>query len=326
MSLVPRLLAEAAVVFNTSVAPGRPGGRGPQNPSVPLGNGWVGVPEELCYCKGWYNLKGSDSQASFADIMQWVVFVLCMLVVVWNAINFFYYSRQTTSWECVFVMTIVCAFYGFSIWHQFDSPVIAYFSTGNISVLLRYGQWLFCTPVLLVAVSDMTGRNGSYSREHMLMIMADVFAVTIYVGTAVSPNFWVKFFCTAFSTIAFMYLFFMANRCYKKLLDDVPTARCRSLVQLIRVVFFVGWNMHTCSSLANPEVLNFLNALEYQITACFGDLVAKVLFCALATYLRVLMHHDAPPEEEDDAIGPNQIAMDDACEGGYEGAARAAAA
>ena len=44
---------------------------------------------------------------------------------------------------CIFAGT----FYGFTIWLTWSSPVLVYLNTGNFVVMLRYGQWLFCTPV-----------------------------------------------------------------------------------------------------------------------------------------------------------------------------------
>lgn len=43
--------------------------------------------------------------------------------------------------------TISGTFYGFTIFQTWTSPVIIYLNTGNFVVMLRYGQWLFCTPV-----------------------------------------------------------------------------------------------------------------------------------------------------------------------------------
>ena len=39
------------------------------------------------------------------------------------------------------------AYYGFSIWNTWSSPVMLYLDTGDVVFILRYGQWLFCTPV-----------------------------------------------------------------------------------------------------------------------------------------------------------------------------------
>ena len=103
-------------------------------------------------------------------------------------------------------------FYGFTIWQTWSSPVSVYLNTGNFVVMLRYGQWLFCTPVLLAFVSNMTGQHKSYSQNNINMIIADVMAVTIFVFSCLAVEFWAKIWCYIISVAGFTYLYFLAWR------------------------------------------------------------------------------------------------------------------
>ena len=51
--------------------------------------------------------------------------------------------------------------------------------------------------------------------------------------------------------------------------------------------FFIGWNLHTLFSSLGPEALKLINVHQTEIGACLSDLVAKILYCSVATYLRV---------------------------------------
>lgn len=78
-----------------------------------------------------------------------------------------------------------------------------------------------------------------------------------------------------------------AVQCFQVLEQEVPTLQMRFTVKAIIVTFFVGWNLHTLFSSVGPECLGWLGVQQTEICACFSDLVAKCLYCTLATLLRV---------------------------------------
>ena len=52
---------------------------------------------------------------------------------------------------------------------------------------------LFTHPqVLLVLVSNLTGRKTEYSHDDVHMVIADVMAVTFFIFTILTPQIWVK--------------------------------------------------------------------------------------------------------------------------------------
>jgi hypothetical protein len=114
-------------------------------------------------------------------------------------------------------------------------------STGKYIVMLRYGQWLFATPVsnghgglsrspqhhcmlrcqdppscpllnqvLLINVADLTGQRGSYTQEHMAMVVADIFAIAVFVLGCVSPSYGVMVLCYYLSWAGFLLSFWIA--------------------------------------------------------------------------------------------------------------------
>ena len=58
-------------------------------------------------------------------------------------------------------------------------------------------------------------------------------------------------------------------------------------VLALHIIYHIGWNIHTVQASVGPDALNGLNFLATQIFACFGDMVAKVAFCAVVTVLRM---------------------------------------
>ena len=68
---------------------------------------------------------------------------------------------------------------------------------------------------------------------------------------------------------------------------EVPTKEMRVTILALHIIYHVGWNIHTVQASVGPDCLGILNFLSTQIFACFGDLVAKVAFCAVVTALRI---------------------------------------
>ena len=68
---------------------------------------------------------------------------------------------------------------------------------------------------------------------------------------------------------------------------EVPTKEMRVTILALHIIYHIGWNIHTVQASVGPDCLGILNFLSTQIFACFGDLVAKVAFCAVVTALRI---------------------------------------
>lgn len=158
------------------------------------------------------------------------------------------------------------------------------------------GNWLWATPVTVLCVANLTGRNETYTKLHAWMIIADVFAVTFFLFNGASFNFWIKLFASIASLGNFCFLFYVAFKCFQDTERAVPTNRLRRTIKMIVAIFYIGWNLHTFFSAAGPECLKFLNPLQTQIGSVFADLTCKMLFSAAVTYFRVQMQKDWPLE------------------------------
>ena len=51
---------------------------------------------------------GTNDQLNFANGMQYVIFVMCLLVLALNLFVSIQFGRDCVSWEVVFVMGFVC--------------------------------------------------------------------------------------------------------------------------------------------------------------------------------------------------------------------------
>ena len=63
--------------------------------------------------------------------------------------------------------------------------------------------------------------------------------------------------------------------------------KLRKTIFYLKMIFFIGWNIHTVQATIGPDVYDGVNTLTTEIIACFGDMVAKCLFCLVATILRI---------------------------------------
>ena len=66
--------------------------------------------------------------------------------------------------------------------------------------------------VLLVLVSNLTGRHADYSPDNIKMILADVCAVTFFLFCILSAQIWVKIVCYILAALGFVYLYYLAYK------------------------------------------------------------------------------------------------------------------
>ncbi|KAG2498040.1 hypothetical protein HYH03_003801 [Edaphochlamys debaryana] len=157
---------------------------------------------------------------------------------------------------------------------------MVFLSTGNFVVMGRYVQWLMATPAISSLVANMTGRPRGYSVFDMLLVLTDVWGVAAFLVCVLSTSFWIK-------TI---------------------------------IVYYIGQNVHTLFSTIGPEVGGFINTLQTEVGATFGDLTAKVAFCICATILnlQVFLYHRnnaASQEAEGDELEARKLAPQEGAEG-----------
>ena len=63
--------------------------------------------------------------------------------------------------------------------------------------------------------------------------------------------------------------------------------KTRKTIKYLHLIFHIGWNIHTVQATIGPDEYNAVNTLTTEIIACFGDMVAKCLFCFVVTLLRM---------------------------------------
>ena len=149
------------------------------------------------------------------------------------------------------------------------------------------------TQVLLVLVSNLTGNHTEYTQEHLWMIIADVMAVTFFVFCILTSQIWVKIICYLIAALGFIFLYWIAYKCFIAAGKEVPTKGMQRTILALHIIYHIGWNIHTVQASIGPDCLGALGFIATQIFACFGDLVAKVGFCAVVTFLRLQLHFHA---------------------------------
>ena len=66
--------------------------------------------------------------------------------------------------------------------------------------------------VLLVLVSNLTGRHADYSPDNIKMILADVCAVMFFLFCILTAQIWVKIVCYILAALGFVYLYYLAYK------------------------------------------------------------------------------------------------------------------
>ncbi|KAG2434579.1 hypothetical protein HYH02_012243 [Chlamydomonas schloesseri] len=218
-----------------------------------------------------------------------------------NVFLFVKWGKGAARWENFWIMAIAFTFYCFYNPEPYTSPQMVFLSTGNFVVVGRYVQWLMATPAISSLVANMTGRPRDYTLRDMFLVLTDVWAVACFIVCCLSTSFWIKITFYVLALVFFLIVFVFAGKSFGELINnDCPTETSRTTAKIVVVVYFVGQNVHTLFSTIGPEVGGFINALQAEIGATFGDLTAKVLFCSVATVLnfQVFMYHKRQAEEQ----------------------------
>eukprot|EP00227_Mantoniella_beaufortii_P012566 CAMPEP_0197575022 /NCGR_PEP_ID=MMETSP1326-20131121/568_1 /TAXON_ID=1155430 /ORGANISM="Genus nov. species nov., Strain RCC2288" /LENGTH=417 /DNA_ID=CAMNT_0043137715 /DNA_START=248 /DNA_END=1498 /DNA_ORIENTATION=- len=254
--------------------------------------------------------------------LQWICFALSFC-------SFAFYSykvyKKQCGWEVIYICIIESIKYILELWWEKSSPATLYicnkshfdlhnqttgeFYGGSLAVAcgtdfvvapwLRYGEWLLTCPVILIALSNLSGLKDDYNFRTMKLLSSDQGTIVMGVTAAYSTG-GVK---AAFFTLGVFYgmtTFYTAFLVYAEAYENVPAGKCQKLVSHMAWMFYLSWMLFPVMFLLGPEGAGHLDNDGSVIGHTFADLLSKNLWGIWSVFLReaVRAHHRKLWKEE----------------------------
>ncbi|GAX82612.1 hypothetical protein CEUSTIGMA_g10038.t1 [Chlamydomonas eustigma] len=231
----------------------------------------------------WLHSHGTEGQRLGATVMQWTAFVLCVLILMFYT---YHYWKATTGWEEVYVCLVELVKVLIEIYLEYESPSALYLSTGNWILWLRYAEWLFTCPVILIHLSNLTGLKDDYSKRTMRLLVSDIGCVVWGVSAALTTGY-LKWIFFLFGMLYGFNTYFHSAKVYIESYHTVPKGHCRLVVRCMALFFYSAWTMYPLLFALGPEGLGLMNSYTSTITTSFADIMTKQLWGLLGHHLRV---------------------------------------
>nr|AHH02105.1 protein 121 [synthetic construct] len=239
-----------------------------------------------CQCDAWEIPYGTDMEETAGNVMQIVTIAFSVLPL------FFYaYSawKATCGWEEVYVciVELICMVLSYEFERQ--SPATLYLSTGNQVVLLRYSEWLFTCPVILIHLSNITGLKDNYTKRTMALIVSDIGCIVCGVLAASSQGpIKIVFFLMGLTYGCMTY--YQAGRIYIEAYHMVPKGRCKLYVRLMAWIYFITWLCFPIWFLCGPEGYGVFSFYGSSVAHSISDIWSKMVWGFIGHNLRIEIH------------------------------------
>mmetsp|Transcript_2521 Transcript_2521/g.3956 ORF Transcript_2521/g.3956 Transcript_2521/m.3956 type:complete len:609 (+) Transcript_2521:240-2066(+) len=272
------------------------------------------------------------SEHNFAVALQWICFGLSFF-----SFGFYTYKvyKKECGWEVIYIGLVESIKYLLEILWENESPATLYVCskpyddlyingtyTSDISVTcagdvvvapwLRYAEWLLTCPVILIALSNLSGLKDDYNFRTMKLLSSDQGTIVMGVTAAYSTG-GVK---GAFFTLGLAYgmtTFYTAFLVYAEAYENVPVGKCKTLVSQMAYMFYVSWLMFPTLFLLGPEGAGHLSNAGSVIAHTFADLISKNLWGFWSLFLRqaVRDHHRNlyKEEQERERLGLSELVI-----------------
>lgn len=231
--------------------------------------------------------------------------------------------KKQCGWEVIYIAMVEFVKYLLEIMWEFESPATLYvcdkpydeiYTNGTkynddissicqgsvvVAPWLRYAEWLLTCPVILIALSNLTGLKDDYNFRTMKLLTSDQGTIIMGVTAAYSTG-GVK---GAFFTLGVIYgmtTFYTAFLVYAEAYENVPAGKCKMIVTQMAYMFFFSWIMFPILFLLGPEGAGHLSPSGSVIAHTFADLFSKNLWGLYSVYLRIQVraHHRKLYKEE----------------------------
>jgi len=238
--------------------------------------------------------EGDDSIDAYVAIgFVWIAFVLSFVSLFFFG---YQYKIKSCGWEVIYVAFLEAVNYIFIVlwgttggfeWHvktrghdHKDGDTVVYVQ------FLRYGEWLITCPVILIALSNLTGLKDDYNWRTMKLLSADQGCLLFGATCAMTDTGVLKviFFCIA---LGFGFVtFFTALEVYVESYANVPPVAKRT-VAILTYMFFASWGSFPALFLMGPEGFGHMNQNWSTIMHSIADLFSKNLWGLYGWYLRI---------------------------------------
>lgn len=231
--------------------------------------------------------------------------------------------KKECGWEVIYIALVEFIKYLLEIMWEYESPATLYvcskpydeiYINGTSynddisercegSVLeapwLRYAEWLITCPVILIALSNLSGLKDDYNFRTMKLLSSDQGTIVMGVTAAYSTGGVKGAFFTA-GVCYGMTTFYTAFLVYAEAYENVPAGKCKQLVSQMAYMFYVSWLMFPTLFLLGPEGAGHLTNYGSVIAHTFADLLSKNLWGFWSLFLRqaVRNHHRKLYKEE----------------------------
>nr|AHH02133.1 MvChR2 [synthetic construct] len=231
-----------------------------------------------------------DQYSSFGvlpDVSKAALYICMVVSVIQIAFYGFQWWRKTCGWEVWFVAVIETAIYIINITSEADSPFTLYLTNGRLSPQVRYMEWLMTCPVILIALSNITGMAEEYNKRTMTLLTSDVCCIVLGMMAAVSkPK--LKGILYAVGWMFGLLQFWTAFMVYHDAHKAVPKPLAW-YVRAMGYVFFASWSTFPAFFLLGPEGLEVFSGTVSTIAHACSDMVSKNLWGFMDWHLRVLV-------------------------------------
>eukprot|EP00242_Pyramimonas_sp_CCMP2087_P003546 CAMPEP_0198230456 /NCGR_PEP_ID=MMETSP1445-20131203/114672_1 /TAXON_ID=36898 /ORGANISM="Pyramimonas sp., Strain CCMP2087" /LENGTH=614 /DNA_ID=CAMNT_0043910999 /DNA_START=599 /DNA_END=2443 /DNA_ORIENTATION=- len=240
---------------------------------------------------------------------EWIAYIAMWAALVFSLLSGFFYAREfrmkRCGWEVMYVAILETINYVFLIGWGDLSPFYWKLDTTchgeaddtncwndplrdrkiNEVPVARYMEWLITCPVLLIALSNLTGLKDDYNWRTMKLLTADqgtiLFGATGAMATgAVKP----VFFCVGATYGVVTY--FTALEVYVESYANVPP-NAKKTVSIMAYMFFLSWFCFPLFWLLGEEGFGHVNQHMSTCLHAVADLFSKNLWGLYSWYLRL---------------------------------------
>lgn len=226
------------------------------------------------------------------SIEEWVALASIWLAFVMSFLSLFFFGYQMKlkqcGWEVVYVAILEAITYLMIVLWGENAPFTWKLKVdgGIIEVaFVRYAEWLITCPVILIALSNLTGLKDDYNMRTMTLMSAD--QGTILCGaTAAMCVGWARSIFFFFGAVYGVVTFYTCMQVYIESYANVPPV-CKKTVATLAYMFMFSWGSFPALFLMGPEGFDHINIHWSTILHSIADLFAKNLWGLYAWYLRI---------------------------------------
>uniref|UniRef100_A0A7S0QVT0 Uncharacterized protein n=1 Tax=Pyramimonas obovata TaxID=1411642 RepID=A0A7S0QVT0_9CHLO len=243
----------------------------------------------------------SDTESLIVDISQWIAMVISFVSLFWYGDQ---YRKKQCGWEIIYVAGIESILYVLLLGWGDLSPFlwkldkqchgkedVDCWGTDKSDIMhvpvARYFGWLLTCPVIIIALSNLTGLKDDYNWRTMKVLSADQGLIMMGATTALTGSeSSVKYVLFAIALCFGSLTFYTALEIYVESHANVPPV-AKKTVTILAYMYFFSWGSYPVYFLLGPEGFGHINPAWSDVCHAVTDLFSKNLWGIYSWYLRV---------------------------------------